>query len=438
MHMSRGKLVERVEPGSIAEEMGIGSGDYILAVNELEPADILDWRLAECCEELVLTVEHRHGELVEYEIEKDYDESLGIIFASPTLDRIRSCQNRCVFCFVDQMPKAMRETLYVKDDDYRLSFLSGSYITLTNLRDEDLERIVRLHLSPLYVSVHATEPELRARMMNHRRAGKILEILKFLAGEGIEFQTQVVLCPGFNDGEHLERTISDLYLLYPAVQTLAVVPVGLTGHRDGLYPLSPCDAQQARQVLQRVHRWQARCLAEKNTRFVFAADEFYGMANEPIPKDEEYEAYLQLENGVGIVRLFLNDWEAWKDRLPAEAEKPLKATMATGVFAARYLQPVIDRLNKIKNVTISLIAVENRLFGGHVTVAGLLSYHDLAEAIKKTDGTLYLPAVMLKEGRELFLDGYTINDLSLKLQAEVRVVGSLTEFLADFLESEMR
>lgn len=254
--MVRGKQVERVEAGSIAAELEIGPGDEIIAVDEVEPLDILDWRLAESGEELVLTVRHANGELAVYEIEKDYDEPLGIIFALPTLDRIRSCQNRCIFCFIDQMPEAMRETLYIKDDDYRLSFLSGSYITLTNLREEDLKRIEALNLAPLYVSVHTTNPDLRKKIMNHAGAGEILPLLTRLAQAGIIFQTQVVLCPGLNDGQELERTIEELYALYPAVKSLAIVPVGLTGHRDGLYPLTPVTRSQAHFVLEQISRWQ--------------------------------------------------------------------------------------------------------------------------------------------------------------------------------------
>jgi putative radical SAM enzyme (TIGR03279 family) len=438
--MAQGKRVERVEPDSIAAELMIGPGDEIIAINDTEPADILDWRLAESSEDILLAVRHADGELVEYEIEKEYDEPLGIIFDSPTLDTIRSCQNRCVFCFVDQMPKAMRETLYIKDDDYRLSFLSGSYITLTNLKEQDIARISGLHLSPLYVSVHTTNPELRKTIMNHRRAGEILSVLSRLAEAGISFHTQVVLCPGLNDGEELEKTIQDLYALYPAVQSLAVVPVGLTGHRAGLYQLSPADQSHARGVLAQITRWQQHCLAQQGTRFVFASDEFYTAAGAPIPADEAYEDYLQLENGVGLIRLLLNDWDAWQENLPQSVQHAVSATVATGVSAAAYLKPVIDRLNEIPGVDLTLIPVENRFFGGYVTVAGLLMYSDLVNALQNKDSKekLYLPAVLLKEGRELFLDGYTIDDLTLTLQKEIRIVDSLDEFLTDLLELEMR
>lgn len=438
--MVRGKLVERVEAGSIAAELKIGPGDEIIAIDELEHLDILDWHLAQSSDELLLTVFHTDGELVVYEIEKDYDEPLGIVFALPTLDRIRSCQNRCVFCFVDQMPEALRETLYIKDDDYRLSFLSGSYITLTNLQEEDFQRIVDLNLAPLYVSVHTTNPHLRKKIMNHSDAGEILPLLTRLAKAGITFQTQVVLCPGLNDGQELERTIEELYALYPAVRSLAVVPVGLTGHRDGLEPLSPVRRNQAQLVLEQINRWQKKCLAEQGTRFVFASDEFFVIAGEEIPAAQDYEDYPQLENGVGLVRLLLSDWNTWLNRLPGKVSKPISAAVITGESAVEYLQPIIDRLNKIDGLELALIPVENHLFGGHVTVTGLLTYHDIMRKLsgENLEQRFYLPAVILKEGREHFLDGYTINDLASALGADIRVVENLDQFLADLLETEMR
>ena len=436
--MRQGKLVERVEAGSIAEELGIAGGDYVIAINGAEPADILDWQLAESDEELILTIQHQDGELVEYEIEKDYDETLGIIFASPTLDRLRICQNRCLFCFVDQMPPQLRQTLYIKDDDYRLSFLTGSYITLTNVREEDLERIIRLHLSPLYVSVHATDPELRRRLMNHRRAGELLSVMQRLVAAGIQFHTQVVLCPGLNDGEALEQTIADLFALYPAVQTLAVVPVGLTGYREGLYSLQLTDQEHARQVLIQIEAWQRRCLKEQQTRFVFAADEFYTLAGRMPPAAEAYEGFRQLENGVGMVRLFLDDWERHEKNLPVKLTKPTTATIATGVSAAVYLAPVVERLNQIENLQLTLLTVENHFFGGGVTVAGLLTSHDLNRVLPQVKGTLYLPAVMLNASRELFLDGRTAAELAAAAKTEVRFVEDITEFLSLLMGNEMR
>lgn len=437
--MIQGKLVDRVEPDSIAEELGIRSGDRIVAVNGEELGDVLDWLLSESDEGLLIAVQHMDGELVEYEIEKDYEETLGIIFDSPTLDEIRPCKNRCVFCFVDQLPPGMRETLQIKDDDYRLSFLSGSYITLTNVSEADLQRIMKLHLSPLYISVHTTNPQLRQRMLGNRQAGEVLPMLKKLADAGIEFHTQIVLCPGLNDDKQLEQTLDDLFSMYPGVRSVAVVPVGLTGHRDQLYPLSPFDADHARAVLSQLSRWQERCLAEMKTRFVFASDEFYNMAGKDLPLDDEYEGYPQLENGVGMVRLLYNAWDRWREKLPAKFTKETLATVATGASAAFYLEPIISRLNDISGLTVNLKTVPNQFFGGHVTVSGLLTYRDLTDALlkEKVNSPLYLPAVMLKEGRDLFLDGHTTNDLSETLGVEVRVVDSLDTFL-QFLFAETR
>jgi putative radical SAM enzyme (TIGR03279 family) len=434
--LQTGGLVESVEPGSIAEEIGIVPGDRILAINGEATGDILDWRLAECCEQLLLTVESSDGSLTEFEIEKEYDESLGVLFDSPTLDTVRSCQNRCLFCFVDQLPKGLRSTLYLKDDDYRLSFISGSYITLTNLDESDLDRIRSLHLSPLYISVHATEPQLRQRMLNHRRAGRLMEVLEKLACAGISFHTQVVLCPGLNDGEHLERTIGDLYSLGEASLSLAVVPVGLTGYRHGLHPLSPCERVQALEVLQQVDFWQRRSLRERGCRFVFASDELYTIAACVIPPDGFYEGYPQLENGVGLVRLLYNDWDRWLERLPQALSKKTEATVVTGISGGYYLEPVIRRLNEVENLSIRLVKAAGGFFGGHVTVAGLITAHDILSALKKEKpaGTVYLPHVMVREGKNLFLDGYTVDELSAELGTKVKIVSSLDEFLGDLLQ----
>ena len=436
--MLTGKLVERVEAGSIAEEIGLLPGDCVLSVNGAELGDILDWLLAESTEELLLAVQHADGSLTEYEIEKDYDEQLGLVFESPTLEAIRSCRNCCFFCFVDQQPPGMRRSLYLKDDDYRLSFVSASYITLTNLTAKDLERICNLHLSPLYVSVHTTDASLRQRLLGHRRAGEIMEVLRHLAGAGIILHTQAVLCPGLNDGAFLEKTVSDLYSLYPSVQTLAVVPVGLTAHRDGLYPLLPYDRAQAGAVLEQVNRWQERALKERGTRFVFASDELYTVAGHSIPQNEAYEGYQQLENGVGLVRLLYNDWEAWRDKLPQALRVPQTVTVATGLSAAGYLAAIVTRLNNIAGLSVRLVPVANKFFGGHVSVTGLLTASDLLAAFSREqpEGTLYLPQVMLKDGTDLFLDGYTVSDLSSRLSSTVRMVRNLTDFLNDLFCSE--
>jgi len=426
-----GKLISHVREGSVAEEAGILPGDRLLLVNGKEPGDILDWRLAESAEELLLLVQHRDNTLTEYEIEKDYHEQLGVEFDSPTLDQVRSCRNRCLFCFVDQLPPGMRRSLYLKDDDYRLSFCTGSFVTLTNLTQADLERICRLHLSPLYVSVHATEPGLRSRLLGNRRAGPIMAVLRRLAEAGISLHAQVVLCPGLNDGAALEKTINDLYSLYPAVQSMAVVPVGLTAYRGDLYQLRACSRDDAVSVLAQVNLAAERALKEHGTRFVFAADELYALAGHSIPRDGEYEGYPQLENGVGLTRLLRNEWEAWRDKLPQALTVPRAATVVTGLAAAGELAGIAARLNEIDGLTVRLVPVESRFFGGHVSVAGLLTASDLLAAFagEEVRGTLYLPQVMLKDRSDLFLDGYTLDGLSAALGAPVRAVSSLEELL---------
>lgn len=438
--MNKAKRIDSVEKDSIAEELGIETGDAVVAVNGKEVGDILDWQMATAGEELTLTVLHRDGSVTEFEIEKEYDEDLGLVFASPTLDKIRSCANRCLFCFVDQQPPGMRDTLYIKDDDYRLSFLTGSYITLTNLTKKDLARIKSLHISPLYVSVHATDPALRQKLMGNPRAGRVLSTMKELAEAGIEFHTQAVLCPGINDGEALEKTIADLYGLYPSVRTLAVVPVGLTGHRENLYPLSAFDAFHARDVLRRVRRWQEKALEEKKTRFVFAADEFYHMAGQPVPADHEYEGYPQLENGVGLVRLLLNEWERRQYRLPESIDKPKNVTLVTGVSAFSYLEQVVKKLNAVKGLNATLLPVKNNFFGGHVTVAGLLTYTDILPALSAQGDSspVFLPRVMLKKGTDLFLDGHNIGELASKINREVFIADGLGDVIDYLLDSEER
>lgn len=438
--MNEAKRIDSVAKASIAEELGIKPGDVVLAVNGQEIGDILDWQMATAGEELTLTILHRDGSVTEFDIEKEYDEDLGLVFSSPTLDKIKHCANRCLFCFVDQQPPGMRDTLYIKDDDYRLSFLTGSYITLTNLTEKDLARIKKLNISPLYVSVHTTDPALRQKLMGNPRAGRILSILKELAEAGIVFHTQAVLCPGINDGEALEQTLNDLYGLYPAVQSLAVVPVGLTGHREKLYPLSPYDALCAQTVLCQVERWQKRAYREKKTRFVFAADEFFHMAGQPVPTDEEYEGYPQLENGVGLIRLLFNEWEHWHKNLPKSLAKPRSVTLVTGVSAYFYLEPLVKHLNTIAGLNVTLLPVKNTFFGGHVTVAGLLTYTDILPPLMAQGDTspVFLPRVMLKKGTDLFLDGHNTGELASKINREVYVADGLGDVLDYLFDTEKR
>ncbi|WP_156896742.1 DUF512 domain-containing protein [Desulfovirgula thermocuniculi] len=428
---ARGLVVREVMPGSIAALLRIEPGDRLLAVNGQPLQDVLDYRFFACDEEISLRVLKKSGEERVYDLEKEFDEDLGLFFEGEGLEPLRRCQNRCLFCFVDQMPPGMRPTLYFKDDDYRLSFLHGNFITLTNLREADFRRIGALRLSPLYVSVHTTNPSLREKMLGHRRAGRITDQLKRLAGMGIELHTQIVLCPGLNDGGELERTLNDLLSLWPAVRSVAVVPVGLTRYREGLYPLRPFSPREARLVLEEVHRWQERCLSRWGQAVVYASDEFYLLAGEEVPPAWRYDDFPQTENGVGLVRLFADEWAGLLCRLPRAIERGRSLTLVTGELAAGLLGRVVERLNGVQNLRVDLAVVPNRFFGEQVTVAGLLTGRDICEALRGRElgETVVLPgaAVRLPEG--LLLDDLTLDELSRRLSRPVVLAGSPKELL---------
>jgi putative radical SAM enzyme (TIGR03279 family) len=420
----QGLVIERVAPGSIAAELGMEPGDRLVAVNGLPVEDILDYRFLTCEEELTITLVKANGEEWLCDVEKDFDDDLGVDFAGGGLEPIRRCQNRCLFCFVDQMPRGLRPTLYVKDDDYRLSFTQGNFITLTNLRERDLERIIRQRLSPLYISVHTTNPALREKMLGHPRAGKIMEQLHRLGQGGIEMHTQVVLCPGINDGVELERTVRDLVNLWPAVRSVAIVPVGLTRYREGLFPLRPFTREEAGEIVEQVQTWQDHCLERCARAVVFASDEFYLLAEKEVPPALRYDDFPQTENGVGLVRLFLDEWEQVSPSLPRALPCRRKVTVATGVLAERVLAPVVDRLNEIENLAVELAVIPNRLFGPQVTVTGLVSGKDILAALEGQNAgqTLILPAVMLRQPEQIFLDGMTVQELSSLLDRPVIAV----------------
>jgi putative radical SAM enzyme (TIGR03279 family) len=430
-----GLIIEAVDGEGIAGELGLEPGDAILRINNTGVSDILDYRFLTAEENLEVLVQKTNGEHWVLEIEKDYDEPLGIRFRGGGWGRTRRCGNKCIFCFVDQMPGQMRSTLYVKDDDYRLSFAQGNFITLTNIGPGELERIARLHLSPLYISVHTTNPELRRKIMGNPRAGKIMEQLRYLAGAGIEMHTQVVLCPGINDGAELERTVSDLGGLWPAVRSLAVVPVGLTGHRRGLYGLRPYTGAEARLVVTRVHQWQDLFMAKYEYPLVFAGDEFYLLAQIPVPQAEKYGGFPQTENGVGLVRLFWDEWNGVRKCLPARVDRPVQCSIVTGTLAAAVLGPVVAELGRISGVNAALHVLENKFFGKTVTVAGLLTGKDLLDGLAGRDlgERLYIPKVMLRAGEKVFLDDITVDELSGRLKVPVIPVSGPGELVASIL-----
>lgn len=391
-------IVSDVELGSIADEIEIEAGDEILAIDDCKLTDLIDYNFYCKTEFLTLSIKKANGELEDIEIEKDYDEPLGIIFESAVFDKIKPCLNKCIFCFVDQQPKGLRDTLYIKDDDYRLSYLQGTYVTLTNLKEEDKNRIARMHLGPLYVSVHTTNPELRVKMLRNPNAGKIMDNLKWLKKQDIPFHCQIVLCPDFNDGAELDRTLKDLKSLKKAVLSVAIVPVGLTQFRkDNI--LKQVDEKVAKETLKIASKYKGVC----------CSDEFFLLAGEEIPPTEYYGIFSQLSDGVGTLRLLIDEFE--KLKLPKSIKKETKITFATS-FAAKYaIEKVCDKLNKsVKNLTCECVPVKSTYWGNNITVAGLITSDDLINAIKdkKSDITI-IPSVMLKAFSEDFLDGKNLD-----------------------------
>lgn len=426
-------IVKNVEAGSIAEELGIEPGDRLLAIDGQEIEDIFDYQFYEESEELLLFIEKADGEQWELEIEKDADESLGISFGEGLMDEYRSCRNRCIFCFIDQMPPGMRDTLYFKDDDSRLSFLQGNYITLTNMSDHDVERIVRYRLEPINISFHTTNPELRCRMLHNRFAGDALKKVDILYQGGIEMNGQIVLCRGVNDGEELERTILDLTKYLPLLKSVSVVPVGLTRFREGLYPLEPFTREEAREVLRVIHRWQKKIYEEYGIHFIHAGDEWYLLAEEEVPEEERYDGYLQLENGVGMLRLLFNEFEEGMERL-GDGDRSGEISAATGKLAYPYIRRMADRIQeRYPGVKVHVYCIRNDFFGERITVSGLITGQDIIAQLKGKElgSRLLLPCNMLKADEDVFLDDITVKEVSDALQVPVDIVKSSGQDLID-------
>lgn len=432
----RGLKIFMVEPGSIADELGLEAGDRVTAINGSPVRDLIDFRYLEADELLSIDVKKTGGDEWQLEVEKDFDQGLGIDFGGDGFGPTLRCGNKCVFCFVDQMPPGMRRTLYVKDDDYRLSFWSGNFITLTNLSANKLKRIARQRLSPLYISVHTTNPELREKMLGSARAGAIMEQLRFLAEAGIEMHTQVVLCPGLNDAGELERTARDLASLWPAVRSLAVVPVGLTRFRENLYPLDLFNPEKARGLVRWIHARQKEFLTRFKHPFIFASDEFYLLAGEPVPGADKYDGFPQIENGVGLARLFMDEWAEVEGGLPDQAAKQA-IVLVTGVLGAKMLGPVAARLNKVSGLQVSVKAVENEYFGKQVTATGLVTGSDILNQVApgETGDLLVIPSVMLKKGEKVFLDDVSLEDLAERLKSAVAVVSGPRQLVEVIIKS---
>ncbi|KAF0220082.1 MAG: hypothetical protein FD174_1527 [Geobacteraceae bacterium] len=416
-----GLLIERVLPGSVAEELDIVAGDRLLAINGHRLLDIIDYNFFAADEELTLEIVKQDGEVWEVELERDEDEPLGLIFPAPEPGR---CGNKCIFCFVHQLPRGLRSPLYVKDEDYRLSFLYGNYVTLANMDRMELKRIKEQRLSPLYVSVHATEPALREKLLGKTGIIPILDIMQELATARISMHTQVVLCPGINDGEHLERTVADLLEFSPQVASLAVVPVGLTRHRKGLTHLQPVTGEYAAAFIA---IWQKKAMdlaSRLGAPFLFLADEFYIKAGLSFPPLEAYGDLPQLENGVGMIPLFLD--EAREVLEKAEPLKNRAVTVVTGESPYHYLADFLQGLSGRTGVTLRSVAIKNLLFGDSVTVTGLISGRDIIAGLNGVElgDVIFIPDVMLKEGEGIFLDDLSVDDVRQALGKEVVVVES--------------
>lgn len=430
-------IVEKVLSGSIAEEMEITPRDALLEINGHKIEDIFDYQYYTQDEYIEILVRKPSGEEWLLEIDKGYDEDLGITFENGLMDDYRSCHNKCIFCFIDQMPKGMRDTLYFKDDDSRLSFLQGNYVTLTNMSDEDVDRIIRYNLSPINVSFQTTNPELRCRMLNNRFAGQALEKAWKLAQAGIIMNGQIVLCKGVNDGAELDRSIRDLSAYLPNLESVSVVPVGLSKYRDGLYPLEPFTKEDAQDVLRIIHGWQNKIYPEYGTHFVHASDEWYILAEEELPQEEQYDGYLQLENGVGMLRLLLDEFaEAMEeDRINGRQARAKHITLATGRLAYRFIKQMAMQMEeRYEGLQIDVIAIRNDFFGEMITVSGLLTGQDIMAQLKDRDlgEKLLLPQNVLKSGEPVFLDDYTLDDIEKALQVRIDIVKSSGR---DFIEA---
>lgn len=417
-------LITQVSPDGLGREIGLEPGDKILRINGKQITDLIQYYLEECSERLLLKVEKETGETWQIDLEKDEEQVLGVTFSSAVFDRIKRCRNRCIFCFVDQMPPDLRTTLYIKDDDYRLSFLQGSYITLSNLEEEDWRRIKKDHLSPMYISVHATDPAVREVLFGKTGIRDIMAPLQKLAAWGIQLHTQAVIVPGVNDGDCLSKTIADLGRLWPAVQSLAIVPVGLTKHRRNLPELQKFTTAEAKSALKIIHQAQQRFLPKFGSRLVFAADELYLQAKESFPTLAEYEDLWQLENGVGLWALFKEEFlSALAGLAKKEQSKAGDFLVITGEGMTALWPELIQAFSaEYPEVNIEVRPIPNRFFGEMVTVTGLVTGEDIIGELKNkgiNEGqTILIPQVMLRQGETVFLDGTDLQEIKAALSSK--------------------
>ncbi|MBD1849063.1 TIGR03279 family radical SAM protein [Leptolyngbya sp. FACHB-711] len=431
----RPALITRVLPESIAAEVGFEPGDRLVAINGQPPRDLIDYQFLCADEVLELEVLDAKGKAHIVEIEKDYDDDLGLEFESALFDGLIQCNNRCPFCFIDQQPPGKRQSLYLKDDDYRLSFLYGSYLTLTNLTSKEWDRIAQMRLSPLFVSVHATEPEVRTRLLKNPRAGQLLDQLRWFQQHRLQIHAQVVVCPGINDGMHLERTLHDLAQFHkgeiPTVASAAIVPVGLTRFRPAEDELVPVTPEKAREVIAQVQPLQAKFRQQIGTTFAWLADEWFLIGREELPPESHYEDYPQLGNGVGSIQQFLKQFQTAARKLPPRVPTPRRYTWIVGNAVEFAFQPIVQRLNQVEGLTIDLVALNSQYWGQQISVTGLITGQDILTALRGRDlgDGILLPAVMLKHDDERFLDDLTVSELSQALNVPILKVGAIEELL---------
>ena len=423
-------IISNVIPGSIAEELEIEAGDKLLSINETEIEDVFDYQFLVQDNYIEVLVEKPDGEQWLLEVEKEYDEDLGIEFENGLMDEYRHCHNKCIFCFIDQMPKGMRETLYFKDDDCRLSFLQGNYVTLTNMSEHDIERIIKYHLSPINISFQTMNPQLRCKMLNNRFAGDALKKVDRLFEAGITMNGQIVLCKGVNDGQELEYSIRELAKYLPHLESVSVVPVGLSKYRDGLYPLEPFTKEDAEEVIDMIEKWQKKLYDRYGLHFIHASDEWYILAGRELPEEERYDGYLQLENGVGMLRLQMEEFSEGMEDLKQSKTLPAvleEISIATGRLAYPYIQRMAEEMmDTFPNLKIHVYEIVNEFFGELITVSGLLTGQDILKQLKgKALGSrLLLPQNVLRSGEDVFLDDYTKTELENSLQVPINIVKS--------------
>ena len=473
--MSIKHLITEIAKGSVAEGLGIAPGDFLLSINGSEVIDVFDYRFLSQDSNIELEIEKSNGEIKRIVIEKDDDEEIGLEFKEGLMDEYRSCANKCIFCFIDQMPPGMRETLYFKDDDMRLSFLQGNYVTLTNLSEKDIDRIIKYRLEPINISFQTTNPELRCMMLHNRFAGDALKKADKLFEAGILMNGQIVLCKGVNDKEELERSLSDLYKYVPVLESLSVVPVGLSKYRDGLYPLEPFEKDDAIEVINTIHKWQDKAYSEHGIHFVHASDEWYITAEMELPEEERYDGYLQIENGVGMLRSLIAEFEEGMEQLteaislykpgilgkinPKGYDRKIEDTtgvtnisalshslndgrevsIACGKIVYPYMKQLADKFTSIfEQYTINVYCIRNDFFGERITVTGLITGADLMNQLKdkKLGSALLISENMLRSGTDVLLDDVRLPELEKTLHTTTCVVKSNGKYLIESIIGE--